>query len=178
MLLGGHCDCISLFFVTKYPIILDSRARKRVVVYGKFSLETDRQNFQRTQNLIVQEKPRTSRRLLQRSPLLLIHHTGAHSSKPRVNPVMYLADGERYLVFASNNRAKNNPDWYYNLKAHPDTQIEVGDDTIEVRAEELSGVERDILYERQASLYPRFAKYQPGTKRKIPVMALTKRKTF
>lgn len=112
------------------------------------------------------------------APLLLLHHTGAHSGKPRVNPVMYLKDDERYLVFASNNGAKNNPDWYYNLKAHPDTQIEVGDDTIDIHAEALTGPERDTLYERQASLYPRFAKYQRGTKRKIPVVALTKRQTF
>ena len=110
------------------------------------------------------------------APLLLLHHTGAHSGKSRINPVMYLKDGERYLVFASNNGANNNPDWYYNLKAHPDTRIEVGDDTIDARAEEVSGVERDSLYERQASLYPRFAKYQHRAKRKIPVIALTKRK--
>lgn len=110
------------------------------------------------------------------APMLLLHHVGARSGKARINPVMCLKDGERYLVFASNNGARNNPDWYHNLKAHPDTQIEVGDDTINVRAEEISGVERDTLYERQANLYPRFAKYQLKTKRKIPVVAFTRRK--
>jgi deazaflavin-dependent oxidoreductase (nitroreductase family) len=107
------------------------------------------------------------------APLLLIHHKGAHSGKARINPVMYLKDGNRYLVFASKGGADTNPDWYYNLKVHPDVQIEVGDETINVHAEEITGTEHDKLYARQASLYPQFAQYQKQTKRKIPVMAFT-----
>ena len=44
---------------------------------------------------------------------------------------MYLKNGNRYLVFASKGGADTNPDWYYNIKAHPDVQIEVGDETME-----------------------------------------------
>ena len=90
------------------------------------------------------------------APLLLLHHIGARTGKPRVNPVMYLKDRERYIIFASKGGADTNPDYYYNLKAHPDTQIEVGDETIDVRAEEITGPERDTLYARQASLFPGF----------------------
>ncbi len=109
------------------------------------------------------------------APLLLINHTGARTGKPRTNPVMYLKDGHRYLVFASKGGADTNPDWYHNLKAHPDVKIEVGNETIDVRAEEITGPERDRLYARQASLYPQFgfAQYQRQTKRIIPVIALT-----
>jgi deazaflavin-dependent oxidoreductase (nitroreductase family) len=110
------------------------------------------------------------------APLLLLHTTGARSGKLRINPLMYLKDGERYLVFASKGGADTNPDWYHNLKAHPNVQIEVGDETINVHAEEIVGPERDTLYGRQAALYPRFADYQLQTKRIIPVVALTKRK--
>ena len=53
------------------------------------------------------------------TPLLLLHHTGAHSGKHRVNPVGYLIDGGRYVVIASNGGAPTNPNWYHNLKAHP-----------------------------------------------------------
>lgn len=106
------------------------------------------------------------------APLLLLHHTGARSGKPRINPMMYLKDGDRYLVFASKGGADTNPDWYYNMKAHPDVQIEIGDRTIESHAEEITGAERDRLYERQAAIYPTFAQYQQRTKRKIPVLAL------
>jgi deazaflavin-dependent oxidoreductase (nitroreductase family) len=106
------------------------------------------------------------------APLLLLLHTGARTGKPRVNPVMYMKDGDRYLVFASKGGADTNPDWYYNLKAHPDIQIEVGDETIDVQAKEITGPERDKLYTRQASLYSGFADYQRRTKRVIPVIAL------
>ena len=106
------------------------------------------------------------------APLLLLHHTGARSGKPRTNPVMYLKDGDRFIVFASKGGADTNPDWYYNMKAHPDVRIEIGDETIESRAEEITGAERDRLYERQASTYPTFAQYQQKTKRRIPVVAL------
>ena len=107
------------------------------------------------------------------APLLLLHHFGARTGKPRINPVMYLKDGERYIIFASKGGADTNPDYYYNLKAHPDIQIEVGDRTIDVRAEEITGHERDRLFATQASRYPSFGEYQRGTKRVIPVIALT-----
>ncbi len=110
------------------------------------------------------------------APLLLLHSSGKRSGKLRVNPVMYLKDGERYLVFASKGGADTHPDWFINLKAHPDVQIEVGDETIDVHAEEIKGLEHDSLYARQAMLYPGFAEYQRKTKRIIPVVALTKRK--
>lgn len=106
------------------------------------------------------------------APLLLLHHTGARSGKPRINPMMYLKDGDRYLVFASKAGADTNPDWYHNTMAHPEVQIEVGDDTISAHAEEIKGNERDTLYARQAALYPNFAEYQRKTKRVIPVVAL------
>ncbi|MBO0887676.1 nitroreductase family deazaflavin-dependent oxidoreductase [Candidatus Bathyarchaeota archaeon] len=105
------------------------------------------------------------------APLLLINHKGARTGKERVNPVMYLKDGHRYLVFASKGGAPTNPDWFYNLKAHPDAKIEVGDETIEVRATEITGAERDRFYAKQASLYPQFAQYQQKTKRIIPIIA-------
>jgi len=109
------------------------------------------------------------------APLLLLHTTGRRTGRERVNPLMYLKDGERLLVFASKGGADTNPDWYYNLKAHPDIRAEVGDKTIDMRAQEVTGTERDGLYARQASRYPAFADYQRRTKRVIPVIALTKR---
>jgi deazaflavin-dependent oxidoreductase (nitroreductase family) len=107
------------------------------------------------------------------APLLLIHHSGARTGKSRVNPVMYLKDGDRYLVFASKGGADTNPDWYHNLKAHPDAKIEVGDETIDVHATEIKGPEHDKLYAKQAALYPNFGEYQRKTKRIIPVIAFT-----
>jgi len=106
------------------------------------------------------------------APLLLLHTVGRRSSKPHVNPMMYLRDGNRYLVFASKGGADTNPDWYYNLMAHSEVKIEVGDETIDVHAEEIKGPEHDVFYARQAKLYSGFADYQRKTKRIIPVVAL------
>ena len=106
------------------------------------------------------------------APVLLLHSTGARSGEERVSPMMYLADGERYLVFASAAGADRNPAWYHNLLAYPDARIEVGDDSIDVHAVELQGAERDQKYAIQASRYPGFADYERKTTRTIPVLAL------
>lgn len=104
--------------------------------------------------------------------MLLLHTVGARSGLPRVNPMMFLSDNGRYLVFASKAGADSNPDWYYNLRARPAARIEVGDETIDVRATDLHGAERDEKFREQATLYPGFAGYQRKTQRVIPVVAL------
>jgi deazaflavin-dependent oxidoreductase (nitroreductase family) len=109
------------------------------------------------------------------APLLLLHSTGARSGQERVSPMMYLRDGERYLVFASKAGADDNPDWYHNLRAHPDARIEVGDEEVAVRAVEVTGAERDRLYAQQAALFPGFKDYEEKTSRVIPVVALVPR---
>jgi deazaflavin-dependent oxidoreductase (nitroreductase family) len=111
--------------------------------------------------------------MFQGSTLLLLHHTGAKSGVRRVNPLGYLSDGGRYVVFASKGGAPTNPDWYYNLKAHPDTTIEVGTDRLDVVASEATGKERDRLYSTQAERVPQFAEYQKKAERLIPVIVLT-----
>ena len=107
------------------------------------------------------------------APIVLLRTVGARSGTPRTNIMMYLPDGERYLVFASNNGADYHPAWYWNLKANPDVRIEVGDEIIDVHATELQGDERDEKYALQAERYPGFAEYQRMTSRIIPVVALT-----
>ncbi len=109
--------------------------------------------------------------------LLLLHHTGAKSGKSRTNPLGYLSDEGRYVIFASKAGAPTNPDWYHNLKAHPNVTIEVGTDTIEVAASEATGDERDRLYRTQAERVPQFAEYEKQTDRVIPVIVLTPTET-
>ncbi len=105
--------------------------------------------------------------------LLLLHHQGAKSDRQYVNPVVYLRDGERYVIFASKAGAPSHPGWYHNLRAHPEVTIEVGTETIEATASVAEGSERDRLYERQVLAMPRFAEYQAATERQIPVVVLT-----
>jgi deazaflavin-dependent oxidoreductase (nitroreductase family) len=105
--------------------------------------------------------------------LLLLHHVGARTGTPRINPLMYSRDGDRYVIFASKGGAPNNPAWYHNLMAHPNTTIEVGTDKIDVVASEATGSEHDRLYAAQAESSPQFAEYQAKTDRVIPVVLLT-----
>jgi deazaflavin-dependent oxidoreductase (nitroreductase family) len=106
------------------------------------------------------------------APILLLHTTGAKTGRERVNPMMYLdLDGHRY-VFASKAGADTNPDWYWNLVAHPNVTVEVGTDIDEVSARPVTGNDRDRVYSEQARRYPGFAEYEQKTSRVIPVIEL------
>lgn len=105
-------------------------------------------------------------------PLLLLHTTGAKSGEPRLNPLMYRTVGNRYAVFASKGGAHTHPDWYYNLAANPDASIEVGIETINVRARVAEGDERTAIWEPHKREYPNFAEYEQKTDREIPVIVL------
>ena len=107
------------------------------------------------------------------NPLLLLHHTGAKSGRSYVNPLAYQADQGRYVIFASKGGAPENPGWYYNLKANPETTIEVGDQTVPVRASEAAGEERERLFRTQAERIPVFGEYEERSGRSIPVIVLT-----
>ena len=104
--------------------------------------------------------------------LLLLHNTGARTGTRRVTPLAYqqLADG--YAVFASKAGADTNPDWYHNVVANPGTEVEVGTETVRVRARVASGAERDRIWTRQKQDYPQFAEYEAKTARVIPVIVL------
>jgi deazaflavin-dependent oxidoreductase (nitroreductase family) len=108
------------------------------------------------------------------APLLLLTTQGRRSGRMRTNPMMYLADDGRLLVFASKGGAPTNPDWYDNLVANPLVTVEVGTETYSARAVVLEGEERDRLYAEQARRYPGFAEYQAKTRRIIPVVALVR----
>jgi deazaflavin-dependent oxidoreductase (nitroreductase family) len=105
--------------------------------------------------------------------VLLLSTTGAKSGAQRTTPVVYMQDGERWIVFASKAGAPTNPAWYHNLLATPTARIEVGTVSVEVRAEVLTGAERDRLFERQAVRHPQFDEYAANTSRVIPVLALS-----
>src|SRR5512144_3455335 len=66
--------------------------------------------------------------------LLLLHTIGAKSGQERVNPVAYVTDGDRLVIFASKGGAPTNPDWYYNILARPLVMVEVGTKQFQARA--------------------------------------------
>jgi deazaflavin-dependent oxidoreductase (nitroreductase family) len=107
--------------------------------------------------------------------ILLLHTIGAKSGKEYIKPVAYTKDGDNYVVIASYGGAPKHPDWYYNLVAHPNVTIEVGSETLSVKARETQGEERDKLYGAQAEKYPGFKGYiAKAGDRVIPVFVLEK----
>jgi deazaflavin-dependent oxidoreductase (nitroreductase family) len=107
-------------------------------------------------------------------PLLLLHHKGARTGTERVSPLMYQdLNGEGFAVFASKNGADTNPDWFHNVKAHPEVTVEIGADEIEVEARIAEGEEYVRIWERQKREFPQFAGYEQKTsRRRIPVIVL------
>jgi F420H(2)-dependent quinone reductase len=107
-------------------------------------------------------------------PLLLLTTTGARTGEPRTTPMMYVPDGDRLLVIASNAGAPKHPDWYRNLVANPDVTVEVDAERYQATAEVPSGAERDRLFAGIVEKYPFFADHQAGVTRTIPVVALVR----
>jgi deazaflavin-dependent oxidoreductase (nitroreductase family) len=107
--------------------------------------------------------------------LLLLTTTGAKSGQPRTKPMLYIPDGDRLLVIASNAGAPTHPDWYRNLLAHPQVTVEVGNETFAATATVAEGEERQQLWEKIVALYPFFTEHQAKVSREIPVIVLERR---
>ena len=109
-------------------------------------------------------------------PMVIIHTKGAKSGQPRENPLAALVEDDGTLyVFASKGGAPTNPDWYHNIVANPEIQVEFGDETFTADATVLTGDKRTEIYDRQKTLVPGFADYEAGTTRVIPVIALNRK---
>lgn len=108
-------------------------------------------------------------------PLVLLTTTGAKSGQRRTTPMMYIPDGDRLIVIASNAGAPRHPDWYRNLVAHPVVTVEVGAETYDATATVLRGALRQEVWTRIVASYPFFADHQAKTTREIPVIALQRR---
>ena len=108
-------------------------------------------------------------------PMCIINPIGAKSGEVRTKPLVYLPDGDRYIIIASFAGAEKHPPWYYNIIANPEFDLEVGNEKFRVRAEEVAEPERSGLYEKMVAMIPVFAEYRDKAKpRTIPVLALSR----
>ena len=106
------------------------------------------------------------------SNMLLLHTLGAKSNQSRINPLGYIKDGDNFVIVASKGGAPTNPDWYYNIKAHPDVALEVGTERFKAHATIPEGEERDRIFANAVKQAPGFGEYQKNTSRIIPVVVL------
>lgn len=106
--------------------------------------------------------------------LLLLHTTGAKSGKPRINPLVTTEDGDRLIIVASKAGAPSNPDWYYNILANPDVEIEYGSERFKAHATVTDEPERSALYAKVEATFAAFTQYREQATRIIPVITLTR----
>jgi F420H(2)-dependent quinone reductase len=108
--------------------------------------------------------------------ILLLDHVGAKSGLRRTSPVMYHEDGEVVAVAASKAGQPTNPAWYHNLKANPETTIQIGTAVREVRARVATAEEREPLWPKFVAFYPGYEFLQRLAKdREIPIVILEPR---
>ncbi|WP_165423596.1 nitroreductase family deazaflavin-dependent oxidoreductase [Ktedonosporobacter rubrisoli] len=104
---------------------------------------------------------------------LLLHTRGARTNQPHITPVRYIKDGHAYVIVASNAGSPRNPNWYYNILAHPnEVMIEVGTEQLNVHATVAPPAERERLFAELVRQAPDFAKAQEGTSRIMPMVLL------
>jgi deazaflavin-dependent oxidoreductase (nitroreductase family) len=107
--------------------------------------------------------------------ILLLTTTGRASGKERTTPLIFRADGDRWVVVASKGGAPEHPDWYKNLEADPGATIQVKRERIPVRAYTAGGAERERLWQLMNEVWPAYQDYQDKTDRVIPVVVFERR---
>lgn len=103
-------------------------------------------------------------------PICLLTTTGRKSGQPRTVPLCYMQHGEDLVLVASQGGLPSNPQWYFNVKANPDVQIEIGKRRSGYKARVAEPDERAQLWPKLVDLYADFDSYQSWTDREIPVV--------
>jgi len=106
-------------------------------------------------------------------PMLLLDHVGARSGVRRTIPLVYTHVGDDYVLVASKGGYPRHPAWFHNLRAHPDTTIQVGRRRLSVHARVASDEEHERLWPQAVATYRGFAGYQARAGRKIPLFVLS-----
>jgi deazaflavin-dependent oxidoreductase (nitroreductase family) len=110
-----------------------------------------------------------------KADILLLHHVGARSGTARVAPLIYLPDGDDLVLVASKGGSDRNPAWFHNLKAHPDTEVELRRQRRHVHARVATEEERERLWPRLVEIWRPYDDYQSYTERRIPLVILEPR---
>jgi deazaflavin-dependent oxidoreductase (nitroreductase family) len=103
---------------------------------------------------------------------LILTTTGRRSGTPRSNALIFGEDGDTYVVVASKGGAPRHPDWYTNLVARPEVEVQVKDRRFRARAHTAEGAERERLWRLMTGIWPDYDSYQRHTDRQIPVVVL------
>lgn len=108
-------------------------------------------------------------------PFLLLDHVGAKSGRRRTAALVYFRDGDDVVIVASKGGHPRHPGWFHNLRAHPETTIQIGSRRIPVRARVATPAQRKRLWPKAVATYGGYRDYQERTEREIPLVILEPR---
>jgi deazaflavin-dependent oxidoreductase (nitroreductase family) len=108
-------------------------------------------------------------------PMLLLDHVGAKSGVKRTAPLLYIEDGADVVIVASKGGYPKHPAWFHNLRANPDTTVQIGSERRPVRARVATPEEHERLWPRAVAAYHDYERYQERTDRQIPLVILQAR---
>lgn len=109
-------------------------------------------------------------KFLKGAPVALLTTIGRKTGEPRISPLLYLRDGDRVILVASQGGAANNPMWYLNLKANPTVTAQIKDEVLHLTARDATEAERSEYWPKLVAMYSSFDDYQSWTDRVIPVV--------
>jgi deazaflavin-dependent oxidoreductase (nitroreductase family) len=118
---------------------------------------------------------RIGRRFFKGAPCCLVDHVGRKSGQRRTTPLIYVRDDENVVIVASKGGHPRHPAWWINLRANPETTVQVEGERWPVRAREADDAERERLWPSLTEVWPPYDDYQAKTDRKIPVVILEPR---
>lgn len=104
---------------------------------------------------------------------LLLTTVGRKSGKLYTHPLLYAKDGEHFIIVGSKGGSNAHPNWYYNLLAKPEVELQVGPDEFKAQATLATGAERERLWNLMTDIFPPYEDYQSRTSREIPLFSLT-----
>jgi len=110
-----------------------------------------------------------------RGKMLLLDHVGAKSGRKRTSPLLYVEDGDDVVIVASKGGFPKNPAWFYNLRANPDTTVQIGSEVRNVHARVAKPEERERLWDLAVHAYHGYEDYRARTDREIPLVILEPR---
>lgn len=116
----------------------------------------------------------TATRVLTGLPALTITTRGARTGRMYRTPLLYLQEGENYILIATNFGQRENPGWYYNILAHPEIEVTFNGETSRYLGAEVKGIDWRAYWEMAVAHYPGYSKYQHrAAGRRIPIIILT-----
>ena len=108
------------------------------------------------------------------SPVLLLTTVGRKTGKIRTTPLLYMKDGDRIAIVASNAGRDREPSWWSNLRADPHAKVQIRGEKKKMIARKANESEQASLWPLLTKMYPSYREYQKKTKREIPVVILTR----